>query len=186
MNIAESPAIDKHPHTTVDSDSSSRLPRNRLTCTKKASEPRGSASKTESLVVIDQLTTDISSIWRNSPNMKGQPTLSTAAHPYHMDHVERNSVWLRDEFQTLQTDVTRGAIAIKFLDVANRKYVNELGLVNSAVNGITVEQQQMPTGNSAAGINQMSRNWVWSTQLLMKHRYNSCDSGNAIAKGNII
>ncbi|KZV34445.1 hypothetical protein F511_24702 [Dorcoceras hygrometricum] len=40
--------FDKHPHTTADSDSSSRLPRNRLTCTKKASEPRGSASKTES------------------------------------------------------------------------------------------------------------------------------------------
>ncbi|KZV44112.1 hypothetical protein F511_15211 [Dorcoceras hygrometricum] len=29
----------------------------------------------------------------------------------------------------------------------------------------------MPTGNSAAGINQMSMNWVWSTQLLMKHRF---------------
>ncbi|KZV50124.1 hypothetical protein F511_27686 [Dorcoceras hygrometricum] len=84
MNIVESPAIDKHPRTTADSDSSSRLPRNRLTCTK----------------------------------------------------------------------------------IAN---VNEIGLVNSAVNGITVEQQQMPTGNSAAGINQMSTNWVWSTQLLMKH-----------------
>ncbi|KZV33435.1 hypothetical protein F511_39701 [Dorcoceras hygrometricum] len=84
MNIAESPAIDKHPHTTADSDSSSLLPQNRLTCTKKAN-------------------------------------------------------------------------------------VNEIGLVNSAVNGITVEQQQMPTGNSAAGINQMSTNWVWSTRLLMKH-----------------
>ncbi|KZV34559.1 hypothetical protein F511_27239 [Dorcoceras hygrometricum] len=90
---------------------------------------------------------------------------------------ERNSVWLRDKFQTLQTDVTRGCYRYQISDVANGnvrccgqlRYVTEIGLVNSAVTGITVEQQQMPTVNSAAGINQTSTNWVWSTQLLMKH-----------------
>ncbi|KZV25791.1 hypothetical protein F511_16655 [Dorcoceras hygrometricum] len=45
MNIAETQAFDKHQHIAADSNSTSHLLRRRLTCTKKASEPRGSASK---------------------------------------------------------------------------------------------------------------------------------------------
>ncbi|KZV14060.1 hypothetical protein F511_44504 [Dorcoceras hygrometricum] len=47
MNVEEPLAFDKHPHTTAGSAPASRLPQIRLTCTEKASEPRGSSSKTE-------------------------------------------------------------------------------------------------------------------------------------------
>ncbi|KZV42374.1 hypothetical protein F511_39914 [Dorcoceras hygrometricum] len=57
-------AFDKHSLVAADSNSTSRLLRRRLTCTKKASEPRGSASK-----------------------LKGQLTLSSAAHPSHKNRL---------------------------------------------------------------------------------------------------
>ncbi|KZV14324.1 glucan endo-1,3-beta-D-glucosidase [Dorcoceras hygrometricum] len=60
---------------------------------------------------------------------------------------ERNSVWLRDKFQTLQTDVTRGCYRYQISDVANEnvrccgqlRYVNELSLVKSAINEVIGE-----------------------------------------------
>ncbi|KZV55225.1 hypothetical protein F511_23976 [Dorcoceras hygrometricum] len=64
MNIAETQAFDKHSLVAADSNSTSRLLRRRLTCTKKASEPRGSASKLKKLylgpIALDRMTTDIS------------------------------------------------------------------------------------------------------------------------------
>ncbi|KZV16664.1 hypothetical protein F511_36294 [Dorcoceras hygrometricum] len=51
--------------------------------------------------------------------------------------------------------------------------VNELSLVNSAVNGVIVKQQ-IPTGSSAAGVNQMSTEYRLNEQLMLgKYHMNS-------------
>ncbi|KZV17688.1 hypothetical protein F511_20637 [Dorcoceras hygrometricum] len=48
INVAETQAFDKHSHAATGSHSTTHLLRHGLTCTKKASEPRGSAGKTGS------------------------------------------------------------------------------------------------------------------------------------------
>ncbi|KZV52520.1 hypothetical protein F511_19549 [Dorcoceras hygrometricum] len=48
INVTETQAFDKHSHAATGSHSTTHVLRRGLTCTKKASEPRGSAGKTGS------------------------------------------------------------------------------------------------------------------------------------------